>query len=222
MRVATVFCYDSDQLLFYHRSMEKGIPNLAQGIIYQKLQMLNCCIEKKIGRERDQAKTNSSEPETVSFNQDDDSNSSDSRPNSANKRDSSGTQDKERLTTEQSDSDDIDDDDEFFECDSEADGSKADQSESVDGVKSSKEKSDSENTEKDASKPDDITQRLGSNTSSKSIYEDSVERQPKGRLSKLDDLKLINGLDDLYVPVTQEPAPMTEDLLAEHAEVLTR
>ena len=203
--------------------MEKGIPNLAQGIIYQKLQMLNCCIEKKIGREQDQAKTNSSEPETVTLNQDDDSNSSDSRPNSANKRDSSGTHSKERLTTEQSESEDNDDDDdEFFECDSEADGSKADQSDLVEGATSPKEKSDTKNTEKDASKPDDITQRLGSNTSSKSIYEDSVERQPKGRLSKLDDLKLVNGLDDLYVPVTQEPAPMTEDLLAEHAEVLTR
>ena len=202
--------------------MEKGIPNLAQGIIYQKLQMLNCCIEKKIGRERDQAKTNSSEPETVSFNQDDDSNSSDSRPNSASKRGSSGTQCKERLTTEQSESEDNDDDDEFFECYSEAYGSKADQSESMEDTTSPKENSDSEGTEKDVSKPDDITLRLGSNTSSKSIYEDSVERQPKGRLSKLDDLKLINGLDDLYVPITQEPAPMTEDLLAEHAEVLTR
>lgn len=196
--------------------MERGNPNLAQGIIYQKLQMLNCCIEKKIHRDQDQAKRNNSETETISFNQDVESNSSDSRPSSANKTVTGN----EEADKEQSESDD--NDDEFFECESDAEESRNDLSEDtqtkIDGAEK---KSETEPAKNNASSAGDTTDRPDS-TSSTSISEDSVLRPPKGRLSKLDDLRLLNDLDDLYVPTTQEPAPMTEDQLAEHAEVLTR
>ena len=49
-----------------------------------------------------------------------------------------------------------------------------------------------------------------------------MQYQPQGRLSKLDDLRLLRVDEALYIPVTQEPAPMTEDQLEAHAEVLTR
>ena len=44
--------------------------------------------------------------------------------------------------------------------------------------------------------------------------------QAEGRLDRIGDLKLLNGKNFLYRPYVQEPAPMTEDQLAEQAEVL--
>ena len=60
------------------------------------------------------------------------------------------------------------------------------------------------------------------NSESSSAEDEVVVEQPQGRLKRLDDLRLLNGEADLYIPVTQDPAPMTEDTLAEHAEVLTK
>ena len=53
-------------------------------------------------------------------------------------------------------------------------------------------------------------------------FMDSLTHQPEGRLRQCGDVRLLNGEDVLYIPVTQEPAPMTEDLLEEHAEVLAK
>ncbi|KAL4221433.1 Rab3 GTPase-activating protein catalytic subunit [Mactra antiquata] len=63
-----------------------------------------------------------------------------------------------------------------------------------------------------------------SNTSvlSDSAYKDSFSHKPEGRLALFQDLKLINCDERMYIPVTQEPAPMTEDMLEEHAEVLAK
>ena len=40
-----------------------------------------------------------------------------------------------------------------------------------------------------------------------------------GRLHRLRNLRLLEYDDWLYVPQCQDPTPMTEDMLAEHAEV---
>ena len=53
-------------------------------------------------------------------------------------------------------------------------------------------------------------------------FTDSLLYQADGRLKPCSDLQLLNVNERLYVPVTQEPAPMTEDMLEEHAEVLAR
>lgn len=45
---------------------------------------------------------------------------------------------------------------------------------------------------------------------------------PDGRLRPLGNLTLLNSKDPLYIPITQEPAPLTEDALAEQAEALVR
>jgi len=53
-------------------------------------------------------------------------------------------------------------------------------------------------------------------------FASSLPYQADGRLKQCGDLRLLNLNEQLYVPVTQEPAPMTEDMLEEHAEVLAR
>lgn len=63
-----------------------------------------------------------------------------------------------------------------------------------------------------------------SNTSvlSDSAFKDTFSHKPEGRLALFQELKLINCDERMYIPVTQEPAPMTEDMLEEHAEVLAK
>ena len=46
--------------------------------------------------------------------------------------------------------------------------------------------------------------------------------KPEGRLKRCGQLRLLKTNEPLYVPFTQEPAPMTEDRLEEHADVLLR
>lgn len=57
---------------------------------------------------------------------------------------------------------------------------------------------------------------------SDSAYKESYSHRPEGRLAPFQGLKLINCDEKMYIPVTQEPAPMTEDMLEEHAEVLAK
>lgn len=46
--------------------------------------------------------------------------------------------------------------------------------------------------------------------------------QPEGRLSRLGDMKLVNSDEPLYIPVTQEPVPKTEDQLEDDAELMLK
>lgn len=57
---------------------------------------------------------------------------------------------------------------------------------------------------------------------SDSAFKESFSHRPEGRLAPFQDLKLINCEEKMYIPITQEPAPMTEDMLEEHAEVLAK
>ncbi|XP_028264275.1 rab3 GTPase-activating protein catalytic subunit isoform X2 [Parambassis ranga] len=51
---------------------------------------------------------------------------------------------------------------------------------------------------------------------------ESSKTKAEGRLHPYNNLTLLNSTELLYVPVTQEPAPMTEDLLEEQSEVLAK
>ena len=54
-------------------------------------------------------------------------------------------------------------------------------------------------------------------------FAESWSHMPEGRRGPYLQHKLINNSKEvLYVPITQEPSPMTEDMLDEHAEVLAR
>lgn len=114
--------------------IEPGTPDLGSCLLHQKLQMLNCCIEQKIKREK--------------------------------------------LVNELLDkkSKQEDSDDEFFDCNED--------------------------------------EPMDSSTSG--------PQQPEGRLSKCGDLKLLNIDEDMYIPITQEPPPMTEDLLQEQSRILSQ
>ena len=53
-------------------------------------------------------------------------------------------------------------------------------------------------------------------------FQESFTHKPEGRLAPFQDLTLVNCNEKMYIPITQEPAPMTEDMLEEHAEVLAK
>lgn len=46
--------------------------------------------------------------------------------------------------------------------------------------------------------------------------------KPEGRLSRFGSARLISTGEPIYVPITQEPAPKTEEQLEEDAEALLR
>lgn len=46
--------------------------------------------------------------------------------------------------------------------------------------------------------------------------------KPEGRMSKLNDMRLVDSDEPLYVPITQEPVPKTEDQLEDDAEVMLK
>ncbi|XP_034042016.1 rab3 GTPase-activating protein catalytic subunit [Thalassophryne amazonica] len=51
---------------------------------------------------------------------------------------------------------------------------------------------------------------------------DTAKSKPEGRLHPFNKMNLLNSAVPLYVPITQEPAPMTEDLLEEQSQVLAK
>lgn len=130
------------------------IPGIGSGfpdpvrtcLLHQKLQMMNCCIERKIAREESAHKSQNID-----------------------------------LNELESDSED----EEFFECSSE------------------------EPTEENES-----LAKLQFKT------KHSLWNKPAGRLAKHPSLRLIKTGEALYLPVTQDPVPKTEDQLEEDAEVM--
>nr|XP_022900950.1 rab3 GTPase-activating protein catalytic subunit [Onthophagus taurus] len=120
--------------------LSPGFPDPRTNLLHQKLQMLNCCIERKSARESEASKLFESAREEASSSTDDE---------------------------------------EFFECNI-----------------------DDEPVKK------------------KHSY--SSWNQPVGRLGKFEDLKLIKTGEPLYIPITQEPVPKTEDQLEEDTDVLLK
>lgn len=66
----------------------------------------------------------------------------------------------------------------------------------------------------------DTTNNEEDNDQSKHNY--APWNKPEGRLSKLNDMKLIDSDEYLYIPVTQEPVPKTEDQLEDDVEVMLK
>ncbi|XP_056322006.1 rab3 GTPase-activating protein catalytic subunit [Danio aesculapii] len=142
--------------------LASGPPDLRCCLLHQKLQMLNCCIERK--RARDDGKKSGA---------------------------SDGTRDRSRVVPEGAGPAEApgkswdswsDSEDEFFECVSDTEEMKEDKEEA----------------------------------------ENRSRSKPEGRLQPHGTHTLLNTQEPLYIPVTQEPAPMTEDLLEEQSEVLAK
>lgn len=165
--------------------------------------MLNCCIEHKTARHvrRSRASTatsdSSSPPRPSSPASDDNAPNKSLSAEVAAKNTADGDNQQDRS----------DDEDEFFECnENEGDAALKEDVVTVE-VKN------------------DATPKRKSNVSeSEGAFVDSADmRKPEGRLKALDELRLLNLPDErLYVPITQEPAPMTEDMLEEQTEILAR
>ncbi|XP_068973563.1 rab3 GTPase-activating protein catalytic subunit isoform X1 [Bombus flavifrons] len=125
-----------------------GFPDSVRTcILHQKLQMMNCCIEKKKAREE-----------------------------MAHKSQSADTDEFETAESEE---------EEFFEC-----------------------------TSEEPANEDDSSSRA----QQKATH--LLWNKPAGRLAKHPSLKLIQTGDPLYLPITQDPVPKTEDQLEEDAQVM--
>ncbi|KAF3824512.1 hypothetical protein GH733_008797 [Mirounga leonina] len=157
--------------------LASGPPDLRCCLLHQKLQMLNCCIERKKARDEGR-KTNTS----------------DMYPGDAGRAgdqlgpDNLKDMDKEKGEVGKSWDSWSDSEEEFFECLSDTEEFKGN----------------------------------GQESSKKGGPKEMTSLKPEGRLYQHGKLTLLHNGEPLYIPVTQEPAPMTEDLLEEQSEVLAK
>ncbi|XP_062269956.1 rab3 GTPase-activating protein catalytic subunit isoform X1 [Platichthys flesus] len=154
-----------------------GPPDLRCCLLHQKLQMLNCCIERK--RARDEAR------KVLEANKERECRGSGAYQNSFPVPESTTTASTSTREMSLGKSWDSwsDSEEEFYEC-------LSDQGE-VEAPYTEKKK-------------------------------DGSKSKAEGRLHPFNNMTLLNSPDPLYIPLTQEPAPMTEDMLEEQSEVLAK
>ncbi|XP_012323877.1 rab3 GTPase-activating protein catalytic subunit isoform X1 [Aotus nancymaae] len=161
--------------------LANGPPDLRCCLLHQKLQMLNCCIERKKARDEGK-KTSASDNVTNLY------------PGDAGKAgdqlgpDNLKEADKEKGEVGKSWDSWSDSEEEFFECLSDTEELKGN----------------------------------GQDSGKKGGPKEMANLRPEGRLYQHGKLTLLHNGEPLYIPVTQEPAPMTEDLLEEQSEVLAK
>nr|XP_033801626.1 rab3 GTPase-activating protein catalytic subunit [Geotrypetes seraphini] len=163
-----------------------GSPDLKCCLLHQKLQMLNCCIERKKTRDEEKRGT-TSDCSAVKFSE-----TRLSRNVGSIVDNPSTDNQKEKGEMGKSWDSWSDSEEEFFECLSETEDLKGN---GQDGLKKS--------TTKEGNK-------------------EPPNLKPEGRLHQSGKLTLLHSGEPLYIPVTQEPSPMTEDLLEEQSEVLAK
>ncbi|CAN2390051.1 Rab3 GTPase-activating protein catalytic subunit [Pristimantis euphronides] len=151
--------------------LSNGPPDLKCCLLHQKLQMLNCCIERKKSRDEGKKGTDAALSRTASGS-----------PSST------AELDKNKYELGKSWDSWSDSEEEFFEC-----------------------HSDTEELKEN-----------GQEAAKKSVKEEKETAKPDGRLHQSGNLTLLRSGERLYIPITQEPAPMTEDLLEEQSEVLAK
>ena len=190
--------------------LDPGAPNMGCSLLHQKLQMLNCCIERKRSREELQEDVGETNGE-------------------------SGDETDAKLPPSPRSMSSVSSEDEFFECmDTSTTSSQAKNSDKTNKDQTNLQKKQKQEA-KDSTSPtegtedsamDDVsldghssTSKGPSSVGSDSPFADSVSHTPEGRRTQYMELKLLNHDELMYVPITQEPSPMTEDMLEEHAEV---
>ncbi|XP_029937073.1 rab3 GTPase-activating protein catalytic subunit isoform X4 [Myripristis murdjan] len=162
--------------------LASGPPDLRCCLLHQKLQMLNCCIERKRARDEARKTTDGGKERErkVSGGCQNGRFGPESVPPATTASDSAREVGKSWESWSDSE-------DEFFEC-----------------------LSDQEEME------------FPPTAGEKGGAKDVSKAKPEGRLHPHGNMTLINSGEPLYIPVTQEPAPMTEDLLEEQSEVLAK
>nr|XP_046232614.1 rab3 GTPase-activating protein catalytic subunit isoform X1 [Scatophagus argus] len=156
-----------------------GPPDLRCCLFHQKLQMLNCCIERK--RARDEARKvleGSRERERrVS------SSCQNVRPVPESLTATTASTSTREVSPGKSWESWSDSEEEFFEC---------------------------------------LSDQAEIETPHTEGEKEGCKIKAEGRLHPCNNMTLLNSPEPLYIPVTQEPAPMTEDLLEEQSEVLAK
>lgn len=183
-------------------------PNLGSCLLHQKLQMLNCCIERKIKRESagyGHEDTMLHEAPSSGMLEADISTSC---PEIAD-----DTKD-ERVTAERMGSIGSSSDDEFFECD--------DGDEDTDTAENREDNEETSVKQTVTAKRSMMSEKSVDSTVSEMSFKDSLPVKPEGRLAQMKNMYSLATGEPLYIPMTQEPSPMTEDMLEEHAEVLAK
>ncbi|XP_066543675.1 rab3 GTPase-activating protein catalytic subunit isoform X2 [Amia ocellicauda] len=169
--------------------LASGPPDLRCCLLHQKLQMLNCCIERKKARDDGRRGGPSDSSGGSGARERKVSGCENGRPG----QDGVGAEprrDKAEASQGKSWDSWSDSEDEFFECLSDTDELKE----------------NAQDGEKGVGKEGKETPRV----------------KAEGRLHPHGKLLILNSQEPLYIPVTQEPAPMTEDLLEEQSEVLAK
>ncbi|XP_064646210.1 rab3 GTPase-activating protein catalytic subunit-like [Lineus longissimus] len=241
--------------------ISSGVPNLGSSLLHQKLQMLNCCIEKKRNRELHPVSINVQEAgigEEEEEEEDEEVAMETEQQTVVGKGKSKEEESREKGTIRESSApgtrsplsmcSSLSDDDEFYECEEESsdpslDGSmkdtestdqtedstakkpKIDQSsESNDPVPgTSKDLSDDKNeSEAKMEVEEEKSQVEESSQSSSGSFQDPTIYKPVGRLRQYEDVTLLNLDEPLYIPITQDPSPLTEDMLEEQADILAK
>ncbi|XP_051841746.1 rab3 GTPase-activating protein catalytic subunit isoform X2 [Antechinus flavipes] len=160
--------------------LANGVPDLRCCLLHQKLQMLNCCIERK--RARDEGRKSTLSDFASSTSAGDFGKAGDSG------QDHLKETDKEKGEVGKSWDSWSDSEEEYFECLSDTEELKGN----------------------------------GQESGKKGGAKELSCLKPEGRLHQHGKLTLLHTGEPLYIPVTQEPAPMTEDLLEEQSEVLAK
>ncbi|XP_078259535.1 rab3 GTPase-activating protein catalytic subunit isoform X1 [Rhinoraja longicauda] len=173
--------------------LSAGAPDLRCCLLHQKLQMLNCCIERKKARDggRKQMSENVTAERKLSNNAV--KGTTECTDNKEFEKENKGESSQQKSWDSWSDSED-----EFFECLSD-----------TEELKESRQESETK---------EEITKGDKDEGGKKDIQ----KCKPEGRLHQHGKLTLLHTGGPLYIPLTQEPAPMTEDLLEEQSEVLAK
>lgn len=199
--------------------IEKGAPNMGSCLLHQKLQMLNCCIECRIKRES----------AGYGYGQDSLNIHDESLDSSFEGTDNSDSLDpvsvgrSEKTVSHVSSSDD----EEFFECSDLKEGNASGQAESSSDktkrpVKSKERDRNSDAVLMGSEILENAKTKKDIRKNSNDKFKDSLTHRPEGRLVPLKNVNLLVTGEQLFIPITQEPSPMTEDMLEEHAEVLAK
>ncbi|KAB1278837.1 Rab3 GTPase-activating protein catalytic subunit, partial [Camelus dromedarius] len=171
----------SDSLTYKLALLASGPPDLRCCLLHQKLQMLNCCIERK--KARDEGRKTSPSDNVINTYSGDAGKAGDQLG-----PDSLKDMEKEKGEVGKSWDSWSDSEEEFFECLSDTEEFKGN----------------------------------GQESGKKGGPKEVANLKPEGRLYQHGKLTLLHNGEPLYIPVTQEPAPMTEDLLEEQSEVLAK
>lgn len=221
--------------------LEKGAPNMGSCLLHQKLQMLNCCIECKIKRESvgygygpDSINIHDQSFSSGKSKAKDETDGTASASDSHDCRDESVKKRSSLLSS--------DDEDEFFECDEDSGNDEEDDKsitsqggdgeEEGEGGKTADDDSGALSQTKKKShsfdKADEVDGKRKKRNSKQernsmllSFY-DSLSHPAEGRRVPMKNMFLLKNSEQMYIPLTQEPSPMTEDMLEEQAEVLAK